>query len=71
MDRFPYGIYFRMPDADTVRIIVVRHHSRRPSFGLRRQSSARASLRRLVDRMTRPPSYASSSAFNHGVTVGV
>ena len=37
MDRFPYGIYFRTPDANTVRIIVVRHHSRRPELGLRRK----------------------------------
>jgi toxin ParE1/3/4 len=36
MHRFPYGIYFRMPDANTVRIIVVRHHGRRPGFGLGR-----------------------------------
>lgn len=36
MDRFPYGIYFRMPDDNTVRIILVRHHSRRPGFGMRR-----------------------------------
>src|SRR6476659_8138963 len=37
LDRFPYGIYYRRPDADTVRIIVVRHHSRRPDFGMRRK----------------------------------
>lgn len=37
LQQFPYGIYFRMPDANTVRIIVVRHHSRRPGFGMRRQ----------------------------------
>lgn len=37
MDRFPYGIYYRMPDENTVRIIVVRHHSRRPGYGMRRQ----------------------------------
>ena len=37
LDRFPYGIYFRMPEAGTVRIIVVRHHSRRPGFGIRRK----------------------------------
>ncbi len=34
LNRFPYGIYFRMPDENTVRIIVVRHHSRRPGFRL-------------------------------------
>jgi toxin ParE1/3/4 len=37
MDRFPYGIYYRLPDADTVRIIIVRHHRRRPGLGLRRK----------------------------------
>lgn len=37
MKRFPYGIYFRMPDEGTVRIIVVRHHSRRSSLGIRRK----------------------------------
>jgi toxin ParE1/3/4 len=35
--RFPYGIYYRAPDADTVRIVAVRHHSRRPSLGMRRK----------------------------------
>jgi plasmid stabilization system protein ParE len=37
MDRFPYGIYYRMPDDETVRIIIVRHHSRWPGFGMRRK----------------------------------
>lgn len=37
MDRFPYGIYYRVPDANTVRIILVRHHSRRPGYGMRRK----------------------------------
>ena len=37
MDRFPCGIYFRMQDKQTVRIIAVVHHSRRPGFGLRRK----------------------------------
>jgi plasmid stabilization system protein ParE len=36
VERFPYGIYYRMPADDTVRIIIVRHHSRRPGFGMRR-----------------------------------
>lgn len=35
--RFPYGIYYRMPDENTVRIIVVRHHARRPGYGMRRK----------------------------------
>ena len=37
MHRFPYGIFFRMPDEQTVRIIIVRHHSRRSGLGMRRQ----------------------------------
>jgi plasmid stabilization system protein ParE len=37
MDRFPYGIYYRLPDNNTVHIIVVRNHSRRPSYGMRRK----------------------------------
>jgi plasmid stabilization system protein ParE len=36
IDRFPYGVYYRIPDAETVRIILVRHHSRRPGYGMRR-----------------------------------
>jgi toxin ParE1/3/4 len=35
--RFPYGVYYRMPDENTVRVVVVRHHSRRPGYGLRRK----------------------------------
>jgi toxin ParE1/3/4 len=37
MNRFPFGIYYRMPDENTVRIILVRHHSRRPGYGMRRK----------------------------------
>lgn len=37
LERFPYGIYYRMPEVGIVRIIVVRHHSRRPDFGMRRK----------------------------------
>lgn len=37
LERFPYGIYYRTPDENSVRIIVVRHHSRRPGLGLRRK----------------------------------
>ena len=36
LDRFPYGIYYRLPDSNTVRIIVIKHHRRRPGFGMRR-----------------------------------
>jgi toxin ParE2 len=36
LDRFPFGIYFRMPNAGTIRIIVVRHHRRHPGLGMRR-----------------------------------
>jgi plasmid stabilization system protein ParE len=37
LDRFPYGVYYRVPDAETVRIIAVTHHRRRPGFGMRRK----------------------------------
>src|SRR5712671_5697032 len=37
LERFPYGIYYRMPKSNSVRIIIVRHHSRRPGFGMRRK----------------------------------
>lgn len=36
LERFPYGVYFRMPDDATIRIIAVKHHSRRPGLGMRR-----------------------------------
>ena len=34
--RFPYHVLFRVV-GDAVRILVVRHHRRRPSFGVRRR----------------------------------
>ena len=34
--RFPYHFLFRIVD-DTVRVLVVRHHSRHPSLGTRRR----------------------------------
>jgi plasmid stabilization system protein ParE len=37
VDRFPYGVYFRMPNKDTIRIIVAWHHSRHPGYGMRRK----------------------------------
>ena len=37
LERFPYSIYYRLPDALTLRIIIVRHHNRRPNVGMRRQ----------------------------------
>lgn len=37
LDRFPYGVYYRVLDADLVQIIVVKHHHRRPGFGMRRK----------------------------------
>jgi plasmid stabilization system protein ParE len=36
LERFPYNFIFRVSD-DTIRILVLRHHTRRPSFGLRRK----------------------------------
>jgi plasmid stabilization system protein ParE len=36
LERFPYHFLFRIA-VDAVRILVVRHHSRRPSLGSHRQ----------------------------------
>ena len=36
LERFPYHFLFRIV-GDTVRILVVRHHSRRPSLGTHRR----------------------------------
>src|SRR5207249_3732890 len=36
LQRFPYHFLFRIV-GDVVRILVVRHHSRHPSIGIRRQ----------------------------------
>lgn len=36
LERFPFHFLFRIVD-DTVRILVVRHHRRRPTLGLRRR----------------------------------
>ena len=36
LERFPFHFLFRIVN-DSVRILVVRHHSRRPSLGLRRR----------------------------------
>jgi plasmid stabilization system protein ParE len=35
--RFPYSVLFRVIDEDTVRVLVIRHHRRNPSFGLTRR----------------------------------
>ncbi|MCO6455926.1 MAG: type II toxin-antitoxin system RelE/ParE family toxin [Pirellulaceae bacterium] len=35
LTRFPYGIYFRVANRE-LRILVVRHHSRHPDYGLDR-----------------------------------
>lgn len=37
LDRFPYGVYYRLPNPYSIRILVVKHHSRRPGFGLHRK----------------------------------
>ncbi len=37
LNHFPYGVYYRMPEADTVQIVVVKHHRRRPGYGMRRK----------------------------------
>ena len=36
LERFPYHFFFRVVD-DTVRVLVVRHHNRRPTLGLQRR----------------------------------
>ena len=36
LQRFPYHFLFRIV-GDVVRVLVVRHHSRRPTVGVRRQ----------------------------------
>jgi plasmid stabilization system protein ParE len=35
--RFPYAVSFRTISEDTVRVLVIRHHRRHPSFGLGRR----------------------------------
>jgi plasmid stabilization system protein ParE len=35
--RFPYTLLFRVVNEETVRVLVIRHHRRRPSFGLSRR----------------------------------
>ena len=37
MKRFPYVIYFRILDDDGIRVTVVKHEKRHPSFGTRRR----------------------------------
>jgi toxin ParE1/3/4 len=36
LDRFPYHFLYRI-QGDTIRILVVRHHHREPSYGVRRK----------------------------------
>ena len=35
--RFPYAVLFRVVNDETLRVLVIRHHRRHPSFGLRRR----------------------------------
>lgn len=37
LERFPYAVCYRVVSAELVQIIVVRHHSRRPEYGMRRK----------------------------------
>ena len=37
LKRFPYSIYYRMPDAETVQITIVKHLRRRPGYGMHRK----------------------------------
>lgn len=36
MRRFPYVIFFRMVSKDTMRITVIKHEKRHPSYGMNR-----------------------------------
>ena len=35
--RFPYAVLFRVVNDETIRVLVIRHHRRHPSFGLTRR----------------------------------
>ncbi|MGZ8843133.1 MAG: type II toxin-antitoxin system RelE/ParE family toxin [Pyrinomonadaceae bacterium] len=35
--RFPYSVLFRRIDEEAIRVLVIRHHRRHPSFGLDRR----------------------------------
>ncbi|WP_295434049.1 type II toxin-antitoxin system RelE/ParE family toxin [uncultured Thiodictyon sp.] len=35
--RFPYSVLFRLVNEEEIRILVIRHHRRHPSFGLDRR----------------------------------
>jgi plasmid stabilization system protein ParE len=37
LKRFPYSVIYRIVDPQLVRVVVVRHHSRRPGHGMRRK----------------------------------
>ena len=37
LKRFPYGVYYRILDADLIEVVVVKHHSRRPGYGMWRK----------------------------------
>ena len=36
MVRFPYGLYYRV-SGDEIRLLVVKHHSQHPDYGMTRQ----------------------------------
>jgi len=36
MPRFPYGLYYRVV-ADEVRLLVIKHHSQHPDYGMGRE----------------------------------
>lgn len=36
LDRFPYSIVYRIVNKTLIRVTTVRHHKRRPDFGLNR-----------------------------------
>lgn len=36
MPRFPYGLYYRI-EGDEVRLLVIKHHSQHPDYGMSRR----------------------------------
>ena len=37
VNRFPFSVLYRVIDEDSVRILVIRHHRLRPSYGTQRR----------------------------------
>lgn len=37
LKRYPYSVVYRVIDQHTLRILIIRHHRRRPEYGMYRQ----------------------------------